>query len=1435
MVKKIISAFTIINFLIIGIYPYENVFAQENLYLPPVGQILPLSPEFNPLLIKGIKIHKDDPFKFDFIVNKGQENLTEKQFNAASLKLVKYFLASLTIPEDDLWVNLSPYEKNRIITPELGVTEMGKDLLSQDYVLKQLTSSLIYPEGETGKKFWAKVYALAEQRYHTTNIPINTFNKVWIIPQKAVVYENSTSQTAYVIESKLKVLLEEDYLALQKHSALSGSAYSSAPKDLGSQIVREIVIPELTKEVNYGRNFASLRQVTNSLILAAWFKRALKASILAKLYVDQKKINGLDLKDRTVSDRIYQQYLRAYKKGVYNYIKEETDPVSHELVPRKYFSGGVVEKFKVGDNLTIQNTFDPAQLSGESNDRAVTVQLDRAMSVDEQKKAIFSPLMGLTEVNLKQFGEVIDSADKQRRFAQKYEEGVQAWFDLNKDRILNFIPDLDKPEPDERYRRNMILPPIKTPLGQIALFIHITNPLKGVPPHFHGDNEAGGFAWILPLNANFVEEKWLGLPTHRGSKVIELHQADMVFRHAGVIYHLVDDDGPHIMINTSISHYGAFLELYILPPNGIKGFDIPVPQVTPDNHINSIIPAVNANRLLTYDNFGVAAQNGGWFNVSNKDVDTIDYILHNPEAVVFQVVQGLNVVIPQDRLDRNFLKNAALILRDPEQPRLFFVFDAAMTAAPRIATREELLDPKRTLITADGITRDGAYDFGQQDLPQGPVDVVIIGAGAAGLATGIQAVDHDLKTVVLEGGFIAQSFSDAFMNFWRMRTPAFRFSLVQKGFDSSRLQDLNLSNPDVLSGFRKLALEAAQEVRRTLNKDFSIAQPAGYDNPANATVPLARAEAFEHFISVANAIVQRGGLIRENDPVVSVNKRQDGLYLVRTSKGLTVLAKNIVYATGLGNERVAEILNSVLKDGPDKYQSISNPGEIPAKGVDRTKLPLLNSQVLNDPLIVEFIQSLPPGSSIGVIGGGQSAGNSVAFVHSIRPDVVVHLFTRSALKVHGSQMPAGFRKAHLMWEYVNDEVLRRESWSKGGPEAVDTPITPPIFNHINTSIENGTTIVHVLGKYFDPDNYVIQTEGQTAVVIDKETDKQIAVIEHGGFISAVGFTLKSPERNALYHDAEANGLIQLNSKGIITVDPKNGLTSTLDPHIYPAGVQLLSEGAVTDGSTHGTVVRARAIVESIINGKTPRLSDDKRLMNAEEDYAYFLHFLGDLPDKETVAAFLTLAKSQAGESLESVISKYKRALEANTPLQAARATADVAGQTGKDIVKGSVYQAPENASKEGIVDRVFATDIPGLLENQDGKNKIAQVFDEIFLNKTGGDYLAAEQLLYPAAEYGVGKEKAFKLYDDLSRSYSPLVSSIMTRAATSYLPLTERISDPGGIDLNTANLDLQIKHDGRGLALPAEYQELKSIHINGLSPIIVNVAPITNLSEFLKV
>lgn len=146
-------------------------------------------------------MHPDNPLLFDFILDTGKSGLKIDggEFKAESQKLIKYFLASLTIKEDDLWVNLSPYEKDRMIPEELGKTELGRDMLAQDYILKQLTASLIYPEKDLGKAFWDRVYTKAREQFGTTDIPVDTFNKVWIVADKAKVLERNN--TAYVVGS----------------------------------------------------------------------------------------------------------------------------------------------------------------------------------------------------------------------------------------------------------------------------------------------------------------------------------------------------------------------------------------------------------------------------------------------------------------------------------------------------------------------------------------------------------------------------------------------------------------------------------------------------------------------------------------------------------------------------------------------------------------------------------------------------------------------------------------------------------------------------------------------------------------------------------------------------------------------------------------------------------------------------------------------------------------------------------------------------------------------------------------------------------------------------------------------------------------------------------------------------------------------------------
>ena len=371
-----ISALAILAFMATTILPPDvaALTVSKSLELPPVGSMITTTKDYHPAVVQGMSIDPENPLNFTFYVSPGDSQLDEAALRETSDKLIKYFLAALTTPSNDLWVNLSPHEKDQIITDKFGATEMGRDLLAQDYILKQLTASLMYPEDELGQEFWKRVHAKAAEKFGTTQIPMNAYHKIWIVPDRAAVYENASG--AFVVNSRLKVMLAEDYVAMQQ--AAGRGNYAGARIDSGehnavvSQIIREVLVPEIEKEVNEGRTFANLRQVYNSMILASWFKNTLKESLLGQVYVDREKVSGVDVDDPQIKEKIYEQYLHAFKKGVYNYIKEEYDPVTQEVLPRQYFSGGA--GFQGIDRAVLAETYSPATLRRAPADIIAAVQ-----------------------------------------------------------------------------------------------------------------------------------------------------------------------------------------------------------------------------------------------------------------------------------------------------------------------------------------------------------------------------------------------------------------------------------------------------------------------------------------------------------------------------------------------------------------------------------------------------------------------------------------------------------------------------------------------------------------------------------------------------------------------------------------------------------------------------------------------------------------------------------------------------------------------------------------------------------------------------------------------------------------------------------------------------------------------------------------------------
>jgi hypothetical protein len=182
--------------------------AAAELGLPEPMRLLHLSKDYSCPVMRGLRIDPDDLLNLTFYVD-GWDDETVSSEQASDL--IGYFLAALTIPESDIWVNLSPYEDSHVLPESLGKTALGRGLLGQDYVLKQLASSLTHPDSETGRAYWSDVGARFTEARNQDLSPdkgySQSLDKIWIVPDKAKVHEQGT--TAVITEATLEMRCED--------------------------------------------------------------------------------------------------------------------------------------------------------------------------------------------------------------------------------------------------------------------------------------------------------------------------------------------------------------------------------------------------------------------------------------------------------------------------------------------------------------------------------------------------------------------------------------------------------------------------------------------------------------------------------------------------------------------------------------------------------------------------------------------------------------------------------------------------------------------------------------------------------------------------------------------------------------------------------------------------------------------------------------------------------------------------------------------------------------------------------------------------------------------------------------------------------------------------------------------------------------------------
>ncbi len=348
-----------------------------------LAQVLPSlsQPQSQPLL-RYLSVNSANPNNyFNFLLDTG--NLSNRVgrtgLDREAKKLINYFFLGITLPSDAFWVNLQPTQSDRITSDELARTDLGRTLLEQDLQLKKDVAKYLHPKNPVGKQYWERFYS-AIGKEKAKKAKITTSNRVWITPDQIVVLE--TEDGALVAKASLKVLLEGEYFSLreqkpeyareqraenreQKNQVINQTTEEKQIQNISEQLMKEIVLPAITKDINESPRYASLRQVYYSLILSEWFKRKrssvsrrpyLVSHISSKnasrdtiheirdtnpyaSYINSGTTAGLESSLSWSKQALWQEYLKSYQQGEYK-LKDTLFGLK-----RMYWSGGI-EFFK---------------------------------------------------------------------------------------------------------------------------------------------------------------------------------------------------------------------------------------------------------------------------------------------------------------------------------------------------------------------------------------------------------------------------------------------------------------------------------------------------------------------------------------------------------------------------------------------------------------------------------------------------------------------------------------------------------------------------------------------------------------------------------------------------------------------------------------------------------------------------------------------------------------------------------------------------------------------------------------------------------------------------------------------------------------------------------------------------------------------------------
>lgn len=296
-------------------------------------------------IVRGIEFPLDNPLQIGFTLFTDERFPTPAPDEVLELqgRLGRYLNTFLVLDGEHVHVNLSPTEPYCGLPTLLRNTELGRDLLAQDVVLKHYTALQLHPSTTHGKAFWDRVETLAPG----TNSFESCF-RVWIVPGSVSVHEKSVDGRGYVTVEKLglEVLCDEDYETLRQYRDLHCSQPPSLRKTQDGALAafRELILPDVQRAVAASPSFGVLRQMYSVLVMAKWIMQTEFGEALRRAgFVgsnDPVKY-GLNTVADADLESMKESYLAMFADGVWQQTFMQFDSNTRSVNKRLYVAGAI--------------------------------------------------------------------------------------------------------------------------------------------------------------------------------------------------------------------------------------------------------------------------------------------------------------------------------------------------------------------------------------------------------------------------------------------------------------------------------------------------------------------------------------------------------------------------------------------------------------------------------------------------------------------------------------------------------------------------------------------------------------------------------------------------------------------------------------------------------------------------------------------------------------------------------------------------------------------------------------------------------------------------------------------------------------------------------------------------------------------------------------